>query len=58
MSANKLGSIDLNPEFSRAVDLMENTDKNMFITGKAGTGKSTLLEYFCKSTKKKPITLL
>lgn len=57
MSANKLGSIDLNPEFSRAVDLMENTDKNMFITGKAGTGKSTLLEYFCKSTKKKPVVL-
>ncbi len=31
--------------------------KNLFITGKAGTGKSTLLEYFCSVTDKKPVTL-
>ena len=29
----------------------------MFITGKAGTGKSTLLEHFCNNTKKKPVVL-
>ena len=38
--------LDLNPQFLRALDLMEESDKNLFITGKAGTGKSTLLEYF------------
>jgi ATP-dependent exoDNAse (exonuclease V) alpha subunit len=31
---------------------MEETDKNVFITGRAGTGKSTLLEYFRDTTKK------
>ena len=39
--------------FKRALDLMENTDKNIFITGKAGTGKSTLLNYFRGITKKR-----
>ncbi|MGC8971590.1 MAG: WYL domain-containing protein [bacterium] len=36
---------------------MENTDKNIFITGKAGTGKSTLLNYFRSITKKKIVVL-
>jgi ATP-dependent DNA helicase PIF1 len=34
--------IDFNPEFKRALSLMEETNKNIFITGRAGTGKSTL----------------
>jgi ABC-type lipoprotein export system ATPase subunit len=38
--------IDFNPEFKRALELMEEIDKNIFITGRAGTGKSTLLNYF------------
>lgn len=49
--------IEINPEFAHAVDLMENTDKSLFITGKAGTGKSTLLNYFCNNTTKKPVVL-
>lgn len=36
---------------------MENTSKNLFITGKAGTGKSTLLTYFRRHTKKKVVIL-
>lgn len=36
---------------------MENTSKNLFITGKAGTGKSTLLTYFRQHTKKKVVVL-
>jgi len=47
----------LNPQFKRAIDLMEDTQQNLFITGKAGTGKSTLLDYFCHKTKKKPVVL-
>ncbi len=31
---------------------MENTDEHVFITGKAGTGKSTLLDYFRGTTDK------
>jgi len=32
---------------------MEDTDRHVFITGKAGTGKSTLLEYFRARTQKR-----
>ena len=44
-------------EFNRAFDMMENTKKSAYITGKAGTGKSTLLTYFRKRTKKNVIVL-
>ncbi len=43
--------IDLNDQFRRALDLMEDGRRNVFITGKAGTGKSTLLKYFRQTTK-------
>lgn len=36
---------------------MENSSQNLFITGKAGTGKSTLLTYFRRHTKKKVVVL-
>jgi hypothetical protein len=36
---------------------MENTDKNIFITGRAGTGKSTLLNYFQDNTGKNAVIL-
>lgn len=49
--------LDMNPQFKKAVRLMEKTNQSLFITGKAGTGKSTLLDYFCKKTKKKPVVL-
>jgi ATP-dependent DNA helicase PIF1 len=50
-------NIDLNPGFSRAFDFMENTSHNLFITGSAGTGKSTLLQYFRRHTSKKIVVL-
>lgn len=43
----------LTDEFLEAFNLMENTKKNIFLTGKAGTGKSTLIAYFRKNTKKR-----
>jgi ATP-dependent exoDNAse (exonuclease V) alpha subunit len=36
---------------------MEKTNKNVFITGQAGTGKSTLLKEFRKNTKKNVVVL-
>ena len=33
--------IEINKKFELAIELLENTKKNIFITGKAGTGKST-----------------
>jgi len=49
--------IDLNPEFRRALEMMEETNSNIFITGRAGTGKSTLLNYFYNHTEKKIVLL-
>ncbi|MBI1871614.1 MAG: AAA family ATPase [Chlamydiae bacterium] len=49
--------LDLNSEFKKALDGMENTSQNIFITGKAGTGKSTLLNYFRHHTQKKAVVL-
>jgi ATP-dependent DNA helicase PIF1 len=49
--------LDINDEFKSAFDLMEYTRECLFITGKAGTGKSTLLKYFKANTGKKIIVL-
>jgi len=49
--------LDINDEFKSAFDLMENTKEHLFITGKAGTGKSTFLKYFYANTGKKIIVL-
>ncbi len=45
--------IELNEKFLESLSLMENSYKNIFITGRAGTGKTTLLDCFRKITKKK-----
>ncbi len=50
-------SLDLNPEFQKALRLMEETSDSVFITGKAGTGKSTLLRYFLEKTGKEVVVL-
>ena len=49
--------LEINDEFKSAFDLMEYTKECLFITGKAGTGKSTLLKYFKANTGKKIIVL-
>ena len=43
----------ITPEFQQAFDLLENTRQNVFLTGNAGTGKSTFLHYFREHTRKK-----
>jgi ATP-dependent DNA helicase PIF1 len=47
----------LSAEFEHALELMETTSHNFFITGDAGTGKSTLLKYFRKHTRKQTVVL-
>lgn len=49
--------VKLDPQFSKALDLLENSKKHLFITGNAGTGKSTLLEYWRDNTKQKVAVL-
>lgn len=57
MSTTLLKDIDLNEKFLTAFKLLEETSKNVFITGCAGTGKSTFLKYFRKHTKKNIVVL-
>jgi ATP-dependent exoDNAse (exonuclease V) alpha subunit len=57
MPNNTTIKLDLNDQFVSALSLMEQGNKNIFITGKAGTGKSTLLNHF-KNNSNKKIALL
>ncbi len=50
-------SFTITPELADCIETMENSSLNLFITGKAGTGKSTLIEYFRNTTKKKSVVL-
>lgn len=51
-------NIDLdNAEFQTAWQLITHTRQSLFLTGKAGTGKSTFLRYICRNTKKKYVVL-
>jgi ATP-dependent exoDNAse (exonuclease V) alpha subunit len=45
--------IEINDRFRQALELMEESDRHVFITGKAGTGKSTLLNHFRDLTRKR-----
>jgi ATP-dependent exoDNAse (exonuclease V) alpha subunit len=50
--------LDLSPkklsqEFTDALRLLESDEPGIFITGRAGTGKSTLIDIFRRTTKKK-----
>ena len=50
--------IDLdNPELQQALQIIQFTHRSLFLTGKAGTGKSTFLRYICQTTKKKHVVL-
>ena len=49
--------LQIKEDFKDVFDLLENTDKNYFITGKAGTGKTTLLKHFRENSGKNIIVL-
>ena len=49
--------IDINAEFKKALEEMEESSCHLFITGRAGTGKSTLLEHFRETTQKNIVVL-
>ncbi len=52
-----LQALELSGDFKYALDLIEKTNASIFITGRAGTGKSTLLQLFKNTTRKKTIVL-
>jgi ATP-dependent DNA helicase PIF1 len=45
-------TFQLTPEQSRVMDIIEGTREHVFVTGRAGTGKSTLLQEFVERTSK------
>lgn len=50
--------IDLeNEELQNALQIIQYTQRSLFLTGKAGTGKSTFLRYIAANTKKKHVVL-
>ncbi|WP_303026990.1 AAA family ATPase [Duncaniella muris] len=56
--ADRNDNIDLdNPEFIKAWELLQHTKQSIFLTGKAGTGKSTFLRYITAHTRKKYVVL-
>ena len=50
-------TIEINDQFQKALDLIENSRHNLLLFGKAGTGKSTFLNY-CREHLKKKIAVL
>ena len=46
-----------NKEWQQALQIIQYTRRSLFLTGKAGTGKSTFLRYVSKNTKKKYVIL-
>ncbi|PIR21300.1 MAG: AAA family ATPase [Deltaproteobacteria bacterium CG11_big_fil_rev_8_21_14_0_20_47_16] len=57
LPVDDLQHVELNAEFQQALAVMEDSHAHCFITGRAGTGKSTLLQYFRANTKKKVVVL-
>jgi ATP-dependent exoDNAse (exonuclease V) alpha subunit len=49
--------LDISPQFAEALDLLENSKDSLFVTGRAGTGKSTLLTHFRKISSKNVVLL-
>jgi tetratricopeptide (TPR) repeat protein len=46
-----------NPQFKNAFNLVQCTSQSLFLTGKAGTGKSTFIRYVAQNVKKKMVIL-
>ncbi len=58
LKGKKTQEIDLdNPELQNVLQIIQYTQNSLFLTGKAGTGKSTFLRYIAHTTKKKCIIL-
>ena len=47
-----MGADRHNTEFNLATEFVNNTNKSIFLTGKAGTGKTTFLKYIKNTTQK------
>ena len=50
-------NIEISGQFQNAYEAMERGNKHVFLTGKAGTGKSTLLRYFRDRTRRATVVI-
>lgn len=50
-------AIEITADFRAALDLFADPDRAVFVTGRAGTGKSTLLHYFKENTERELVVL-
>jgi ATP-dependent exoDNAse (exonuclease V) alpha subunit len=50
-------TLELTPEAQAALQRFEHTQQHVFLTGRAGTGKSTLLQHFRSTTQKRIVVL-
>ncbi len=57
LTIEKPEGFQITSEIKEILDILENTNQNIFLTGKAGTGKSTLLRYFRATTEKSPVVV-
>ena len=48
---------EMNPEFAFAMEMVEETDRNLFLTGRAGTGKTTFLKELVRRGAKRMVVL-
>jgi ATP-dependent exoDNAse (exonuclease V) alpha subunit len=56
-SSSQVDDFEMNDEFKRCIEAVEKTGRNLFITGVAGTGKTTLLKCIRERTKKNYVVL-
>ena len=49
--------LDSNVRMKEAYDIINNTDENVFVTGKAGTGKTTFLRYLIENCQKEMVVV-
>ena len=54
---SQLQPLELSPDFKYALDVVEKSERSVFVTGRAGTGKSTLLQLFRNTTRKRVAVL-
>jgi len=57
MEVNHIQLDDNNVAFNQAVEFVRFTNKNLFLTGKAGTGKTTFLKYIRETVEKTMVVL-
>lgn len=57
IAADPEAALQINRELNLARRIVEETGTNLFLTGKAGTGKTTFLRHLSESTRKKMVIL-